>query len=261
MESNVPGSRRPLAIPANSRGIGRVEAVRRDIVRKVRQVGVITTIKQGTLKLVREFCGGSGRDHDARPDEFDLQYGTDTGRIVSVGSLDIPDDRLAHVIRYETVSPEVFSESMALLEICHQDFVFIDLGSGKGRALLLAARFPFKEIIGVEISNQLHTIALQNISVFVDDLQRCPSITSICQDVLDFEFPEENIVVYLYNPFDDHLMRPLVAKVADFVCRSGKSVFVVYQNPLYRDIWELSKSFQAIKVTNRCVVFKSCSPE
>src|SRR6478609_9761998 len=36
------------------------------------------------------------------------------------------------------------------------DDVFIDLGSGKGRMVLEAARYPFRRVIGVELAQPLH---------------------------------------------------------------------------------------------------------
>ena len=129
--------------------------------------------------------------------------GTDTARIVGAWALDIPHDKLEHANRYETVAPEVFYASLNELEIRHEEFVFIDIGSGKGRALLLASRFPFKEIIGVELSAGLNTVANRNLRAFKDESQKCFRIQSIGQDALDYELPPENIVFYLYNPFDE----------------------------------------------------------
>ncbi len=69
---------------------------------------------------------------------------------------------------YFAVAPSVFHAVMrAMLEQLHLDchrFCFVDVGSGKGRALLLASDYPFRKIIGVELSPELDRIARANIA-------------------------------------------------------------------------------------------------
>ena len=135
--------------------------------------------------------------------------------------------------------------------------MFIDTDSGKGRALLLASRFGFKEIIGIELSARLKAVAKDNLCIFRDELQKCSKIQSICQDVLDYELPKENMVFYLYNPFDEQVMRSVVSKLEDFVRRFSKSVYVLYQHPLHRNVWEQSECFRTFKIKDRCAIFRS----
>ena len=65
---------------------------------------------------------------------------------------------------YQPTEPALFTEMMASLNIDFQDFTFIDLGSGKGRVLLMAADYPFRRILGVELLPALHRVARQNLS-------------------------------------------------------------------------------------------------
>ena len=96
---------------------------------------------------------------------------------------------------------------------------FVDMGSGKGRALLLTSHYPFKEIISVEFSENLYKIASSNISIYKDKLQQCYRIQSVCEDVTDFEIPKEKIVFYLFNPFDDHIMRTVLSNIEESIHR------------------------------------------
>ena len=229
-------------------------ALHRRINRKMRQIGLIGTVRFTIQQLASLLL----RPHQSSgPDIFDSKYGTDTARIVGAWALDIPHDKLEHANRYETVAPEVFYASLSELEIRHEEFVFIDIGSGKGRALLLASQFPFKEIIGVELSAGLNTVANRNLRAFKDESQQCFRIQSIGQDALDYELPRENIVFYLYNPFDEQVMRSVVSKIEDFLCRFSTSVYVLYQQPLHRSIWEQSEFFRTLKITDRCAIFRS----
>jgi len=49
-----------------------------------------------------------------------------------------------------------------------RDFTFIDLGSGKGRVLLMASDYPFKRIIGVEFMPELHRAAQENVREYTE---------------------------------------------------------------------------------------------
>jgi hypothetical protein len=227
-------------------------ALRRGINRKVRQIGLIQTVWFGIRKVASLL-----RRERSSPDFFDSKYGTDTARTVGVWALDIPDGKLEHTNRYETVAPEVFYASLSELEISYEGFVFIDMGSGKGRALLLASRFDFREIIGVELSAHLNAVANSNLGIFTDESRKCFKIQSICQDVLDYQLPNENLVVYLYNPFGEQVMRSVVSKLEDFVRRFSKSVYVLYQHPLHKEIWEQSECFRAFKTKDRCAIFRT----
>src|SRR5579883_1856526 len=43
-----------------------------------------------------------------------------------------------------------------------EGFTFIDLGCGKGRALIVATEFPFRAICGIEYSDELAAVARRN---------------------------------------------------------------------------------------------------
>jgi hypothetical protein len=77
-------------------------------------------------------------------------------------------------------------------------YTFLDVGSGKGRALLVAAEYPFRSVIGVEHAQNLHAIAEQNIHVGRGP-RRCRDVKSILADAIPV--PPGPLLVYLYNPF------------------------------------------------------------
>ena len=98
---------------------------------------------------------------------FDGKYSTDTGGVRDIGTFDVVDAPAArYAVRYDPSSPELVRTQLANLKIGFERFTFIDFGSGKGRVLMLAAGFPFKEMIGVEFSRELHEIAVKNIARF-----------------------------------------------------------------------------------------------
>jgi SAM-dependent methyltransferase len=133
---------------------------------------------------------------------------------------------------YQPTDPALFHEMMSKLEIDFSQFVFIDIGSGKGRVLLMAADYPFRRVIGVELLPELHRIAQENISKYKSDSRRCFALESICGDARDFVFPPEPIVIYLFNPLPEAGLINLLAHLGRSLSANPRPVYVLYHNPL-----------------------------
>ena len=88
----------------------------------------------------------------------------------------------------------------------YSQYTFVDMGSGKGRMLFVAAEYPFRKVIGVEFANELHDEAVANIRRYKHAKRRCGDIESVHADAAEFEFPNENLVIYLFNPFGPEVM-------------------------------------------------------
>jgi len=110
-----------------------------------------------------------------------------------------------------------------------QDFTFIDLGSGKGRVLLMASDYPFKRIIGVEFMPELHRAAQKNVANYSNARQRCRLIESVCMDARDFQFPPEPLVAYLFNPFSESTFAHVLEGLRRSVEQSPRPVYIAYR--------------------------------
>jgi len=139
---------------------------------------------------------------------------------------------------YQPTEPAAFHEMVGALPGIHsatinfRDFTFVDLGSGKGRTLLMAADYPFGRIVGVELLASLHQIAQQNLRDYKSASQKCFAIETICADATTFVFPEDPLVVYLFNPFPESGMRQVIANLERSLRAHPRAVYVLYYNPL-----------------------------
>ncbi len=133
---------------------------------------------------------------------------------------------------YQPTDPALFHEMMASLPIEFDTFTFVDLGSGKGRTLLMASEYPFRKIVGVELIAELHRAAEENIRAYHSPTQRCPQIEAICMDACEFPFPAEPLLLYLFNPLPESGMRRLIANLEKSLAASPRPVYVLYHNPL-----------------------------
>ena len=133
---------------------------------------------------------------------------------------------------YQPTEPELFHEILGSLDIDFRQFTFVDLGSGKGRALLMAADYPFRRIVGVELLPDLHRIAEENIRKYKSDSQRCFTIESRSGNARDFVFPAEPLVLYLFNPLPESGLAQVVNSLEVSVRENPRPVYVLYHNPL-----------------------------
>lgn len=161
--------------------------------------------------------------------DYDIDYRVDTtwARLpLRVRLREIFSER-----QYQPTVPSEFRNIMQRLEIDFDDYTFIDLGSGKGRALLLAAEYPFRRIIGVEVQPELHAIAEENIREFESPAKLCDDIESVAMDARDFELPNEPLVLYLFNPFPEYVMRAVAENIERSLREHPRPMFVIYNTP------------------------------
>jgi hypothetical protein len=135
---------------------------------------------------------------------------------------------------YQPTEPGLFQEMMASLSalVAFEPFTFVDLGSGKGRTLLMASEYPFRKIVGVELIAELHRSAEENIRAYNSPTQRCSQIEAICADAREFEFPEEPLVLYLFNPLPVRALSAVLERLEKSLAEAPRPVWVVYHNPL-----------------------------
>jgi SAM-dependent methyltransferase len=137
---------------------------------------------------------------------------------------------------YQPTEPALFREMLDSLQIEYPQFTFIDLGSGKGRTLLIASEFPFRHIIGVELLPELHAVAEQNIAKFTEQVRGCKELKSICLDARDFEFPDGALLLYLFNPLLPAALAEVLDRLRKSLEQNPRNTIVIYHNPLSENV-------------------------
>ena len=82
-------------------------------------------------------------------------------------------------MRYQPSDPDDFRSLVEALPFDLTDYVFVDLGSGKGRILLLASRYPFRGVVGVEFAHELNEVAERNIALSANHRRRCHDVRTV----------------------------------------------------------------------------------
>jgi SAM-dependent methyltransferase len=130
-------------------------------------------------------------------------------------------------------------------EVSKED-VFIDLGSGKGRVLLQAARYPFKRVIGVEISEALNEVARRNVEHSLSRL-RCKEVEIVTADLAEYEVPEDVTVAFIYNPVRGDLFSAVIDKLLASFDRRPRRLRLIYRIPLEEARLARTGRFQLIE--------------
>jgi SAM-dependent methyltransferase len=163
---------------------------------------------------------------------------------------------------YQPTESALFHE---MLDALHQqthsdfrDFVFLDLGSGKGRTLLMAADYPFRRIVGVELLPALHQAAQDNLSKYRGESQKCFLLESICADATEFPFPAEPTVLYLFNPFPEAGLRRMIANLEQSLLTHPRAVYVLYHNPLLEHVLSESAALSKVGGTHQYSIHGAC---
>jgi 16S rRNA G966 N2-methylase RsmD len=157
---------------------------------------------------------------------LDRRFGIETGGVVRLRDLGLAaQDRIDYVPSEWLGLRRVFRD----IEV-REDDVLLDLGAGKGRAVLVAAARPFKRIVGVELSDELSAVARENVRRCLGRL-RCRNIEIVTSDVLDYDIPDDVTVVFLYAPFTGTVFSRVVAKVLASVDRNPRRLRMIYSYP------------------------------
>ena len=173
------------------------------------------------LKQITALASGIG---------LDLYFRVETRGTVSVETLGTPPEFS------DSYSPvEWFSLPPVLKRFgIGPDDVFLDLGCGKGRALFIAACFPFAKVIGVELAESLAIAARRNCESFLRRRHvRCHDIEIIHADAAEYDIAPEVTVVFLSNPFRDVPFDRVLQNIRATVCLNPRTLRVVYHLPVF----------------------------
>jgi SAM-dependent methyltransferase len=211
--------------PGRTSPTGPLIALLRRAQRAVRTYGLV-----GTLRKSWAAARTAPRTRRALKAEqsFDRQFHVDTAGIVRLERLAIGGANRSLGVRYQGSDPAAVRATLRDLQIDYPKFVFIDLGSGKGRVILVASEFPFKRIVGVEFSPELHETAVRNIASYSNPARRSAVIESVCIDAAEYELPDEPLVLYFYNPFLEPLMRTVLRRIAASLQASPRDAYLVF---------------------------------
>jgi len=195
----------------------------------------------GTVRVVFERSRRNDGTSETKPSvhPFDLRYGVDTSGLIGGGELRSGHRNDVFNTAYYGMAPSRFRQVMS-------DWLFIDLGCGKGRAVMMASEFPFRQVIGVELHAPLAKIAKENVAAWTAAGRAVCPVEIVCQDATEFVFPDGACLLYLFNPFAAPVVERLIDGLeAEFAARPGR-MDLIYFNPEAGHLLEAHEGFELL---------------
>lgn len=186
-----------------------------------------------------------------------------THRVQTSGDLSLEGAGIVPTLRddseqYVAARPANIREAIRAAALPHhENYVFIDLGSGKGRAIFVAAEFSFRRLIGVEFSESMHTRALENAGNFRYRGRRGKHIDLVHGNAKAFAFPEEPSVVYLFNPFGADTMQVVLNNLQASLDRTPRHVVVILLWPRCGHLVAAMPGMRQVATTRRYEIFET----
>ena len=159
---------------------------------------------------------------------FDLKWGVQTSGLIPGRFLKSGHTHDRQSTAYFGVAPSVFRALLRRWQrtkpaAAIEEFTFIDVGAGMGRAMLLAADHPFRRVVGIELNPILARVTEHNLEIWQAAGRARTSMQVICGDAVEAPFPKRPCVVFLFNPFGASVMKRLLKRLAAaFADRAGQ---------------------------------------
>jgi len=225
-----------------------------DVVRHRGILGALGYYRRAFLEFLRDLAPPRRRSRYGDTD-YDFDHNVDT--TWATVSLRTRWRELLSGAQYQASEPELFHEILRALPVAPAGFTFIDLGSGKGRTLLMASDYAFQRIIGIELLEELHEAAQHNIASYHSKQQRCFDIETTSADARAFQFPPGPFVLYLFNPFPDYVLHAVLEKLRLSVVSHPREVYVVYHNLVHENLFQLRPWLREIHKTHQFAVYRA----
>lgn len=170
---------------------------------------------------------------------FDWRYGTDTIRWVDAKTI---ESRLTYMTDpgfyragYKATKARPFVRLLQQLVLPRQS-AFVDIGSGKGRVLLMVSQLGFRRVVGVEQSPSLCAIARSNIEQFAKRVGPTSPIEIVQADATEYRFRPDDSVLFMFNPFGAAIMEKVMGNVRDSLQQHPRTLHLIYNTPKHHDV-------------------------
>ncbi|HEY7337654.1 MAG TPA: class I SAM-dependent methyltransferase [Bryobacteraceae bacterium] len=179
---------------------------------------------------------------------FDLAYHVDTSGLIWGEDLPSPHSNTVWSTAYYGIAPSIFHQVIEKFEIRAapdwSSFTFVDLGCGKGRALMLASRWPFRAIVGIEISPELVQITQRNLATFSAPWQQCYVLEVREGDAASVALPSTPLVVYINNPFAAPALELFLTNLERSLQSESREAWILYFTPMADKVFTRHPTFE-----------------
>ncbi|HYV55593.1 MAG TPA: class I SAM-dependent methyltransferase [Chitinophagaceae bacterium] len=164
-----------------------------------------------------------------------LKYGTNTFIPVELKNLTITNGDRKKASRYEAVSFYMLEKLLSAFQKVSRLTSIIDLGSGKGRVLMVASHFGFTDITGIDFAKELCEQAIANMN---KKNTHFPGINwkVINENVENYDIGSQDSVFFMFNPFTEDVLKSFLEKLDTSCHEFPRSIYFLYASPQYQQL-------------------------
>jgi 16S rRNA G966 N2-methylase RsmD len=186
----------------------------RKVFRNIRKVGLVTTIRYIVSDLL-----------------FDMKYRIDTINTEQLENLDIDSPNKQYGVYYEGTNAHIFKKTFSSFKVDAANSCFVDFGSGKGKAMFMAAERGFRKVIGVEFSRELVETCRRNLEIFKQKSKSKTEFEIIHGDASQYEIPAEANLLFFSNPFNETLTARVIENILRSHDKAPREIWVIHLYP------------------------------
>ncbi|MEO5999356.1 MAG: class I SAM-dependent methyltransferase [Chitinophagaceae bacterium] len=184
------------------------------------------------------------------------KYRINTVRLNDLQKLVVTGDNRHHAEMYQGAGYYLLENVFTHLQKLHAPDGFVDLGSGKGRVLVVAAHYGFNKIKGVDFAMELCQEAENN----------CRRITQgfpwvnwkvLCVNAASYQFEKDDHVFFFFNPFKETVMNQVISNIILSQKNHPRKIFVVYINPQLKKLF-INAGFKEVYNIKRMQFVEAC---
>lgn len=189
---------------------------------------------------------------------MERRLGIDTAGIDhDLAGLGVPAAGLVHAYAYQPVQLRVFARIVRAAAIEPANYVMVDFGSGKARALILGAEYGFKRLVGIELAPALHEAAVRNVQAYRQRRPYASPIELHCADAAAWPIPEERVFLFLYNPFAEPVVARIARRLEISLRRQPRDAVVAYRNPVHARVFDALTSLEKIGANRSFALYRA----
>jgi len=159
---------------------------------------------------------------------FDRRYGTDTVQEVHLDELAVPKPEVG-ALDYQA-SRTLYFQRLLQRVAAPPGSVFVDLGAGKCRTLLIAAQHGYRKAVGVEFSEELCVTARRNVEIFRRKTGVSTDLQVVNADATRYPLQHDENVLYV-TAFSEQPLRRILDNVVDSLKQAPRELTLIAHNP------------------------------
>jgi 16S rRNA G966 N2-methylase RsmD len=184
------------------------------VLRNIRKVGIVTTVRYIISDLL-----------------FDMKYQIDTINTAQLDALQIDSPNKTVGNYYEGTNAYIFQKMISQVRLEPSRVTFVDFGSGKGKAMFMAAERGFRKVIGVEFSIELVETCRRNLEIFKAKSKSKTEFEILHMDAAEYEIPADANLLFFSNPFNEELTSKVIGNILRSHDQSPRETWVVHLHP------------------------------